>query len=100
MVPTILFEHERSDNLRDIMDRFFSINNALKSNKRFSNENLIFIIVVENEEKKEKFWNQLENHNEWEKFIKDETFEILLLSDLENRTDDFLSVLANTIHNE
>lgn len=95
LIPTMAFEHERTDDLRNVMDRFMTLKNTLNVSDRFKSIKPIYIIVTDDERKKGQFERKIREHSEWKNFKESESLEILTISDLKERSDDFLTILSS-----
>ncbi|MBA7584001.1 hypothetical protein ES708_25953 [subsurface metagenome] len=96
-IPFAAFEHERSNDLPGVMNRFSALNETLQANSRFKDVDPLYFIIAEDINQVEKYKNSIKRNGKWTEFQESHNLHILPIEWLEKKENKFLKILTGHI---
>ena len=95
LIPFAAFEHERSNDLPGVMNRFSALDETLQANARFKNINPLYFIIANDANQVESYKNSIKRNGKWTEFQESHNLQILPIEWLENKENKFLEMLTS-----
>ncbi|MHA1196361.1 MAG: hypothetical protein ACTSRH_10500 [Promethearchaeota archaeon] len=93
-IPFAVFEHEKDNNLRSVMDRFNALYKTINSNNHLKEISPLYFLIAEDKNQVSSYKNRIASHGEWSDFQKKNKFYIFSFEDIEKQNPDFVSIIT------
>ncbi len=95
LIPFAAFEHERSNDLPGVMNRFSALDETLQANYRFKDIDPLYFIIATDVNQVERYKNSIKRNGKWTEFQESHNLHILPIEWLEKKENKFLKILSD-----